>query len=446
MKKTRKFKRVMATILAMVTTATVVLTGCGNGEGEGSAKDDVVITFAGWGTLEEKKNFTKLVDMFEETHPGVRVNYQHYANSSIDYLVKLTANLAGNKMPDVFYLPTTDYRTWAQAGRLMELSDYLEKSEVYEEDNIWEKAMDMYRIDPKTGENKKNGEIYALPKDLGPYSMVYNKTLFEENGIPLPDKVEPMTQSEFIELAKKFTTGSGVDKVYGAANYSLHSAVWSNGADYLSEDKKTVTVDTPEFAEALQWTADLALVHGVAPTAAESATNGWFERFCNGKVAMAWMGAWQQPDFWEALSFEWDLMPTPVNDKTGLGISYVGTAALCVSAASKEQQIAYELIEYLCMNREAQVANYENGMSVPNLIDMEEEYLAMDKQPANKQVFMDILKDPAKGKFLPTYYTKGSAWYDYFEGELNKVYSGEMKATDFCKKIQPEMQEMLESK
>ena len=211
------------------------------------------------------------------------------------------------------------------------------------------------------------------------------------------------------------------------------------------KDKKTVTVDTPEFAEALQWVVDLSLVHGVAPTTAESATNGWFERFCNGKVAMAWMGAWQQTDFWEALDFEWDLMPTPVNDRTGLGISYVGSAALCVSESSKEKELAYELVEFLTMNEEAQTANFENGMSVPNLIDMEDDYLAMDKMPENKQVFMDILRSEEKGKFLPTYYTKNTAWYEYFTSQVSKVNRGEMKAAEFLKKVQPEMQRLLDN-
>lgn len=448
MKKTRGFKRVMASILAMVTVATLALTGCGSKKegtktnSENKTGNNVIITFAGWGSLSEKRIFTKMVDKFEETHPGIKVNYQHYPG---DYMLKLTSNLAANRMPDVFYLPVEEYAAWASAGRLLDISDYLDKSEIYEEGLVWEKSITAFYYNQETGEVGKDGSLYALPKDLGPWAMVYNKTLFQEKGIPLPDPEKPYTWDEFIEVAKKLTSGSGAGKTYGTSNYTLESAIWSNDADFLSEDKKTVTVDTPEFAEALQWVADLALVHGVAPTSEDSATMGWFERWCNGKIGMAWMGPWDQGTFWDAVDFEWDIMPTPMNEKTGKNVSYLGTAAFCVSATTKEAQAAYELIEFLCMAEEAQTINYESGQAVPNIVEMKDDYLAMDKMPKNKQVFLDILEDPEKGKFLPTFFTKNKTWYDYFSAELSKVYSGEMKATDFCKKIQPELQSRLDA-
>ena len=55
-----------------------------------------------------------------------------------------------------------------------------------------------------------------------------------------------------------------------------------------------------------------------------------------------------------------------------------------------------------------------------------------------------ILKNPEKGQFKSTYYTKNSTWYDYFINEANKVYSGEMSAADFCKQIQPDLQSRLD--
>lgn len=447
MKKTKKFKKLMAGILAMTTVATMALTGCGNDSSEGESKsgNDVVITFAGWGSLAEKQNFTKMIDKFEETHPGVKVNYQHYPGTEDDYMVKLVSNVAANKMPDVFYLPTDEFVEWASADRLLDLTDYLAKSDLYEEGKIWEKSVDMYYYNKETGTVGEDGKLYGLPKDLGPWAMVYNKTLFEQKGVALPDPTEPMTLDEFVKVAKQLTSGAGVEKIYGTANYTLESAVWSNGGDFLSEDKKSITVDTPEFAEALQWVADLALVHGVAPTTSEAAASGWFERWCNGKIGMAWMGPWDQPTFWETVTFEWDIMPTPVNEKTGKAISWLGSAALCVSAKSKEAEVAYELAEFLCMDEEAQKINCESGQAVPNIIEMaENDYTKMDKMPQNKQVFLDILKNPEKGQFKSTYYTKNSTWYDYFITEANKVYSGEMSAADFCKQIQPDLQSRLD--
>ncbi len=439
-------KRIVSMMLALVMM--LALAACGGGGSEESGDgNNTVITFAGWGSLAEKKIFTSMIDDFEKSHPGVKVNYQHVPGTQEDYLVKLTSLLAANKMPDVFYIHSDEFYSWADADRLENLTPYYEASEVAKNTTIWEKSLQVFRFDKAAGQvGVDSGDLYGLPKDLGPWAMVYNKTLFEAKGVALPDPEVPMTWSEFIEVCKQLTGGSGVNKVFGTANYTLESAIWSNGADFLNEDHTKVTVDTPEFAEAMQWVADLALVHGVAPTPEEDSASGWFQRWVNGKVGMAWMGPWDQATFWDSVSFEWDIMPTPVSDKTGKGVSWLASAALCVSKDSKEKQLAYELAEFLSMDSGAQTYNYEAGQAVPNIVDMaKNEYLSMNKAPANKQVFLDIIEDSEKGQFKSVYYTKNTTWYSYFLSESSKVWSGKMTAAEFCKDIQSEMQERLDS-
>lgn len=436
-------------VLAMVFTL-VACGGGGNTDATGGNNNNgktTVITFAGWGSLAEKKIFTAMIDKFEETHPGVKVNYQHIPGTQEDYLVKLVSLLAANKMPDVFYIHSDEFYSWVDAGRLENLTPYMNASATAKETKIWDKSLQIFRYDAATKQvGVDSGDLYGLPKDLGPWAMVYNKTLFEAKGVALPDPEKPMTWSEFVEVGRKLTSGSGINKVFGVANYTLEAAVWSNGADFLNADHTKVTVDTPEFAQAMQWVSDLALVEGISPTPEEDSASGWFSRWVNGKVGMAWMGPWDQATFWDSVSFEWDIMPTPVSDNTGKGVSWLASAALCVSATSKEKQLAYELAEFLSMNKDAQTYNYEAGQAVPNIVDMaKNEYLQMNKAPANKQVFLDIIEDPEKGQFKSVYYTKNTTWYSYFFSESSKVWNGEMTAAEFLKQIQPQMQERLDS-
>ena len=360
-------------VLAMVFTL-VACGGGGNTDATGGNNNNgktTVITFAGWGSLAEKKIFTAMIDKFEETHPGVKVNYQHIPGTQEDYLVKLVSLLAANKMPDVFYIHSDEFYSWVDAGRLENLTPYMNASATAKETKIWDKSLQIFRYDAATKQvGVDSGDLYGLPKDLGPWAMVYNKTLFEAKGVSLPDPEKPMTWSEFVEVGRKLTSGSGINKVFGVANYTLEAAVWSNGADFLNADHTKVTVDTPEFAQAMQWVSDLALVEGISPTPEEDSASGWFSRWVNGKVGMAWMGPWDQATFWDSVSFEWDIMPTPVSDNTGKGVSWLASAALCVSATSKEKQLAYELAEFLSMNKDAQTYNYEAGQAVPNIVDM----------------------------------------------------------------------------
>lgn len=442
-------KKIVSLMLVLVFV--LAMAACGSNGGTASEKGEdgktKVITFAGWGSLAEKKIFTAMIDKFEETHPGVKVNYQHIPGTQEDYLVKLISLLAANKMPDVFYIHSDEFYSWVDAGRLENLTPYMEASELAANTKVWDKSLNIFRYDAATKQvGAENGDLYGLPKDLGPWAMVYNKTLFEAKGVALPDPVEPMTWTEFVDVCKQLTDGEGINKVFGTANYTLEAAVWSNGADFLNEDHTQVTVDTPEFAEAMQWIADLALVEGVSPTPEEDSASGWFQRWVNGKVGMAWMGPWDQATFWDSVSFEWDIMPTPVSDKTGKGVSWLASAALCVSNTSEEKQLAYELAEFLSMDTDAQTYNYEAGQAVPNIVDMaKNDYLNMDKAPANKQVFLDIIENPEKGQFKAVYYTKNTTWYTYFTSEASKVWSGEMTAAEFLKQVQPEMQARLES-
>ena len=435
-------------ILCFLLVLMVLLTGCGNKNSDGGeAGGTKVITFAGWGSLAEKKVFTEMIAQFSETHKDIKINYQHLPGTQEDYMVKLTSNLAANQMPDVFYIHSDDFYAWVSADRLLNMDENLGKSTEYSEGKIWRKSIDIFKYDTQTKAIGSTGSLYGLPKDLGPWAMVYNKTLFKEKGVPLPDPSTPMSWDKFVETAKKLTSGTGVAKVFGTANYTLESAVWSNGGDFLSADRTKVTVDTPEFTQAMQWVADLSLKHGISPKPEEDSASGWFQRWANGKVGMAWMGPWDQATFWDTAKFEWDLMPTPTSSSTGKGISWLASAALCVSPDSKNTDAAYQLAEFLSMNKEAQTTNYKNGQAVPNIIDMaKNEYLQMDKVPENKQIFIDIIENPEKGQFKPTYYTRDNTWMTYFYSESSKVWTGSMTAADFCKQVQPDLQKRLDNK
>ena len=236
-------KKIVSVLLALILAVSMAACGGGGSTGNeggssgGNEGGNKVITFAGWGSLAEKKIFTAMIDKFEETHPGVKVNYQHIPGTQEDYLVKLISLLAANKMPDVFYIHSDEFYSWVDADRLENLTPYMEQSELAASTKIWDKSLNIFRYDAASKQvGVEAGDLYGLPKDLGPWAMVYNKTLFEAKGVALPDPKEPMTWTEFVDVCKQLTDGEGINKVFGTANYTLEAAVWSNGADYLSED------------------------------------------------------------------------------------------------------------------------------------------------------------------------------------------------------------------
>lgn len=452
----KKMKKLICMLL-MCSMMVGLLCGCGESagaDGEGDTTGDktgksekVTITFTGWGELEEKKIFTNIINEFMKSHPNITVKYQHYAGGKSSYMIKMISNIAANKMPEAFYMPTQDFAEWADSGRLMDLTSFIEKSEVYKEGLIWETAENLYRYDKETKSVGTGDALYGLPKDLSVRAIAINKDLFKKNGVTIPDSKTPMTQSQYVELAKKLTSGSGATKVFGTSNYVLDMAVWANGASFLSDDKKTVTINTPEFIEALQWVADLSLKHGVAPSQADIASSSEFQRFCNGRMAMTFIGPWEVATLWSSASFDWDIIPVPVNDKTGQSITWLDSAALCVSATATgaEAQAAYDLIEYISMHEEGQRINYESGQAIPNIVDMAKtEFVELDTKPENRELFVRYLENADERQMKDYYYTMSSEWYEYFEAQVTAVYRGEKTAKEFCSEMQPTLQEMLD--
>ena len=160
--------------------------------------------------------------------------------------------------------------------------------------------MDRYRFD---GSKVGAGDLYGLPKDVGPWAFVYNKDLFDKAGVSYPSATAgEWTWDDMLEAAQKLTVdnnGDGKPEQYGVGAYSLESAVWGNGGEYIDYATGTVKVNEPAFYEAMQFVADLNLKFKVSPNQeAEQAMNA-YTRFINGQLGMFAMGPWDQPAFWE---------------------------------------------------------------------------------------------------------------------------------------------------
>jgi len=402
-----------------------------------SAQDKVVITFMGHGAPDEHEIFTKLIAKYEERYPHVMVNYINVPPA--DYMVRLQAMVAGNQTPDVFYLAADHIMPWADSGRLADLTEFVANTELFDEENIWEEALSRYRYD---GFRVGQGSLWALPKDVGPWALAYNVDLFKEAGVPLPEPGKPWTWDEFVEYGKMLTKGSGNDRQWASGFYTLESAVWANGADWLDETKTKVTVDDPKFIEALEWVADLQRVHKITPSREDDQSMGGYHRWLNGQLAMFPMGPWDQPAFWD-LPFEWDLMTWPASPNTGKSGTWIGSMGFAISSRSNNLQEAFNLAAFLALDEEGQRLNYQLGMAVPNLIDMAEtEFLAMDKPPANKAEFLRIITDYGRRHIQE--YTYENEWMDAFWTGVDAVYTGRSTAAEFVKEIQPKMQKLLD--
>ncbi|MCM3782054.1 sugar ABC transporter substrate-binding protein [Neobacillus mesonae] len=406
-----------------------------------NSKEPVTIEFMGHGNPNEKKIFEKLISSFEEKYPHVTVKYTSVPPG--EYSQKMTTLISSGKAPDVFYVGGSEFYRFAEAGTLLNLQTYLDQTTLFQADNVWPQALDRYRFD---GSKVGAGDLYGLPKDVGPWAFVYNKDLFDQANVPYPSTVTgEWTWDDMLEAAKKLTVDQNSDgkaDQFGVGAYSLESAVWGNGGEYIDYETGTVKVNEPAFYEAMQFVADLNLLHKVSPNQeAEQAMNA-YTRFVNGSLAMFAMGPWDQPSFWE-LPFDWDIAAWPASPNTGQTATWLGSMGFAVSAKSDHPQEAFDLAAFLSLDENGQRENYQLGQAVPNLIDMAEgEFLEMEQGPQTRQVFLDIIKDYGRPDVIA--FSKDTQWMDAFNQNASKVWNGDMSAKDFTADIQPKMQELYD--
>ncbi len=428
------FKKFL-TICMCIVVGLSVFSGCG----QKKESENIELTFMGWGTDSEIATFQKMIDAFEVKYPNVKVDYITVADNEFD--TKLQAMIGAGTAPDVFYCNIDKMMKYASTGNLYNLTDYVANNDIFDADNVWPCLLDLYKYDGKT---QGQGDIYALPKDVSVFPIFYNVDMFEAAGITPPTIDDPWDWNDYLAAAQKLTTGEGDSKVYGSGAYSIESAVWSNGGEWVDQETLSkVEIDQPEFYEALQWCADLRNVYHVAPTQAESDSLGDYDRFKQGKLAMVGAGTWSLNDLWTNTNFKWDVMNWPVSPSTGKSEIWFGSAGLAVSSTTKHAEAAANLAAYLAFNEDSQRTAYEMGQAIPMLKDMAEgEYMKFDKAPASKNVLFDILENHAR--LATQSRTYNQEWFAEFNSNTASVMSGETTAENYCKSIKDKVQSLLD--
>ncbi|GIP26404.1 sugar ABC transporter substrate-binding protein [Paenibacillus sp. J23TS9] len=399
-----------------------------------------VIEFMGWGGDSEKAVFEKLIASYMKKYPNKKVKYTVVPPA--EYYQKLDTLIAAKKTPDVFYAGGAHFNKLVSSGVLLNLESQLSSSELVDTNNVWKQGLDRYRYD---GSKVGSGDLYGLPKDVGPWALAYNKDLFDKAGLPYPSaKAGEYTWDNMIADAKKLTVTNERGKIdtFGVAAYSTESAVWANGGDWVDPTSGKITIDTPEFAEAMQFVADLSLVHKVSPSPDDEKAQNGYARFVAGKVAMFPMGPWDQPGFWD-LPFQWDIAAWPASPNTGKTATWLGSLGFVVSKNTEYPEDSFALASYLSLDKDSQKENYVLGQAVPNLIDMAKgEFMEVDKAPHTRQVFIDIIEDYGRPPIEVS--SKNTKWLDTFWQDASQVWNGKKTAAEFVKEEQPKLQKLYD--
>ncbi len=377
--------------------------------------------------------YLEIMDNYEKA-TGVKITRQANVSFS-DYNTRFRVLLSGGNPPDVMRLNDDFLREMSDKKQILDLSGM-----------ITESGMDMadYFEDVFNFTQTPGGHT-GMTIGVSPRIMYYNKTAFQEAGIPLPPSTWTMdgwTWDTFLDAAKALTKGT---ERYGA-QISLDTALeqmWTvnnGGEGIFSADGRSFTLAEGPNVEAIQWVADLTLVHKVqAPWAEIQATNASFDRFTN-QQDMIRLGAMSDFSYFAQTikDFEWDIAAPPgkvAQKQNG------GNTLFIIPTKAKNPEPAFKFLQYLAGEEGGKIFA-ENAAFIPvNRKAAESVGAAGASATGNMKLFVEAAANQTNTNST----TATSQAVAIYRPQLQLVYAGQATAVDVLRAAKAQIDPLLQA-
>jgi len=221
-------------------------------------------------------------ESFMRANPDIEVVLENHPWGQINEKMKVRA--AAGTLPDILYV----HPSWAAEwwDMLTGLDRFVSS----------DPAIRLSDIVPTALYRDEKGTLRGIGYDSSPVMLFYRTDLFDQAGLPHPDKSWTF-QEHYRQAARKLTLREG-DRIarHGAA-INIHSGSWGLEGTYytpfggrvtdLVDGRVEVFLDQPASIAAAQWWNDLVVVDEIAQFGGSFAT---------GAVTMAFSGPWFRRD------------------------------------------------------------------------------------------------------------------------------------------------------
>ena len=297
--------------------------------------------------------YEKSFAAFEEDNPDIQVDVEIVPWD--DYFEKLRTDVAGDGAPDVFWVDGGSYPAYADAGALLNITTALPADAQVG----WSAAV--------TAQYTRDDVLWGVPQLADPgIAVYYNADLLGDAGLA-PADVSALTwdptgeDDTLISVLQKLTKdysgntadsaefdGSNLSQYGYNAGYDLQAMVLnylaSNGAQFQDESNRYAFASDAGIAS-FQYLVDLMNEWQVAPSAADTNTNGDFsrEQFLQGKMALFQSGVYNLANVSAGANFDWGVVKLPSGPAGAIsGVDGIAAAGNAESAHPAETQRVLE--------------------------------------------------------------------------------------------------------
>ena len=321
----RKSARGTALLAVAIALALIGVAACGGSPAATTPDGKTELTWAMWVAGTEDTNAWQKVADEAGAAAGVHITLQ--GSTFSDHFTKMSTQLASGDAPCL--VAVQSLRTAQLKDGMLPLGD-LVKSNNFDL-SVFDKSM----VDGLSAD----GNLYALPYDVGPVMMFYNKDMFAAAGVPEPKP--GWTTAEFLDAAKKLTTGGKYAIAPNPNDLAIESQVLAlNGGRVLTPEGK-LDLRNAEFARGLQWVSDLTNLQQVSPQFPGGDTLFYAaNQFYSGAVAMTVDGPWSLLDTKSKARFDVGVTTLPVGPGGGKTYSAGSGWGISKNCATPEKAFA----------------------------------------------------------------------------------------------------------
>lgn len=368
-----------------------------NSTGGSGSGDKTTVTFRLWDEAAAPAYEDSFAE-FEKQNEDIEVKVDVVPWS--EYWSRIPLDINSGDMADIFLVNSSNVAQYADNGNLIDVSQALGNDH-----DEWEQSVvDLYTRD---------GSVWGVPQLWDSIALFYNKDTVADAGVDVEDltwapgagdddTLLPALQKLTVDADGNTADSAGFDgsdvTTYGLNAQADMQAIYlpwlaENGAQYQDESTDEFAFASEEGVEAFQYVIDLINEYNVAPSAADTNTNGDLARdmFVRGELALFQSGPYSLPAIAEgATEIDWGIVPMIAGPEGRVGTVH-GVAAVG-NADTDNEDATVEVLDWLG-SAEGQAPLAEQGVSFPGAVDAQQAYVDYwDEQGVDVSPFIDAAK------------------------------------------------------
>jgi multiple sugar transport system substrate-binding protein len=315
------------------------------------AEEPVTITFWTW-----TPDIQAEIDLFERTHPTIRVNAVNAGQGVAQYTKMRTALKAGTGLPDVAQVEYHLHPTFQLAGALLDLAPY--GAGAIAQDYLpwaWQAV-------------SRGDKVFGIPSGQGPVGLLYRQDIFDRHKLSPPQTWEEYGESA-IRLRRDAPDVFLGDLTLNNATW-VYGCLWQAGWNPFHLDGTSISIAVNDAAARRVSAWWQTMLDAKALDTMPGFTSEWYTAFDRGRFATWFIAVWGPvflAQFAKNSAGLWRAAPPPLWDAGKYVSANMGGSTYAVTTQSRHPKEAAEFAMWLVHDPASVAMLIEKQFSFPTL-------------------------------------------------------------------------------